>query len=96
MGDLDKYAASKHEIEKQALLLAVYGALSEAVSRGGGELQRVSLKLGEGECLMVLNARFPGGLMVGFVGAEDMPAAFVKATREAGRDQIRWREDNYR
>lgn len=96
MGKVDKYAASKHELQKQALLLSVYGGLVEAVGRAGGELERISVRFGQGECLMILNARFPSGAMVGFVGADDLASVFVKATREAGRDKVRWREDEYR
>ncbi len=96
MGKLDEYTASKMEHERAALLLSMYGALVEAVARSGGELDRLSVRLGEDEVLMVLNAKFPAGRMVGFVGAQDLPSVFVKATRDAGRDVIQWRGDEYR
>jgi hypothetical protein len=96
MGKLEEYQSTKLENERQALVLSMYGALVDAVAHSGGQLERLSVRWGEGEVLMVLCAKFPSGWMVGFVGAQDLPAVFVKATREAGRDLIRWREDEYR
>lgn len=95
MGKFDKYARSLIDRQSEALLLAVYGGLQDAVNRNGGELVGVGIKFGDEELLMTLRAVFPGGRMVAFVGAEGLPAGFVKATREAGRDQLRWREDKF-
>lgn len=95
MGKFDKYARSLIDRQSEALLLAVYGGLEAAVQRGGGELVGIGVRFGEEEVLLTLRGVFPGGKMVAFVGGENMPGAFVKATREAGRDQLRWREDKF-
>jgi hypothetical protein len=95
MGKFEKYAESLIDRQREALLIAVYGGLEDAVSRNGGELLGLGIKFGDGELLMTLRAVFPAGRVVAFVGSENMPSAFVKATREAGRDQLRWREDKF-
>jgi hypothetical protein len=95
MGKFDKYARSLIDRQSEALLLAVYGGLVAAVERGGGTLVGIGIRFGDEEVLLTLRADFPGGKMVAFVGAEHLPEGFVKATREAGRDQLRWREDKF-
>jgi hypothetical protein len=82
--------------ERSRVVVSVYGGLEAAVGRAGGELVGLSVAWRGTDVLMTLRARFPAGRMVGFVGAADLPAVFVKAAREASADQVRWREDNYR
>lgn len=80
---------------QDAAMLAIYGGLDDAVSYAGGELAGFSVRLGVDECLMTLRAEFPGGRMVSFVGGEGLPEVFVKASREARGDKLKWRADGY-
>lgn len=82
--------------ERTRVVISVYGGLETAVERAGGELVGFSIAYRGSDVLMTLRAVFPGGRMVGFVGAADLPAVFVKARRDAQGDNVRWREDNYR
>lgn len=96
MSRLDVLMDARMKREREATLLAVYGALVDGVERGGGELLRASFVFTEGDCLCVLKARFPAGVMIGFVGAEDFAQALRKATTESSRDGIHWKEDKWR
>lgn len=81
---------------RQAKVLeAVYGGLYDAVGRAGGELTGLNVKWDGAEVLLVIKAVFPGGPMVGFVGAEDLAGGLVKAAREAVTDSIKWRADKW-
>lgn len=71
------------------------GGLATAVSYTGGHLLGISIKYTEDDILLTLRAEFPGGRMVCFVGAADLARGFVKATREAGKETLRWRADRY-
>lgn len=82
--------------ERSRVVRSVYGGLEAAVERAGGQLVGLSVSWRGTDVLMTLRAQFPAGRMVGFVGAADLPAVFVKAVREAGNDGVRWREDSYR
>lgn len=92
---LNKYERSYIDRQREAVQLAVYGALIGAVERAGGQLNGLNVKFGEDEVLLILKAKFPGGHMIGYVGAEDLPQGMVKATREAGRDAIKWKPDKW-
>ncbi len=81
---------------RSLLVTAVSGGLERAVGRAGGELRGISLKLNEYEVLMTLRAEFPSGAMVGFVGGEDMEVCFIKAMKQAGSDNVKWRQDKWR
>lgn len=93
---LEKKLEDRARREKDAAVFALYGGLEAAVGRSGGTLYGFSVKLQEGDCLMTLRAMFPAGRQVAFVGARDLVALFTKATREAGSDALRWREDNFK
>lgn len=85
-------AVTKH-IERTYRCLA--GGLATGVNYSGGQLVGLSIKYSDYTVLMTLRAEFPGGRMVCFVGADDLPKAFIKATRKAGQDGLRWRKDRY-
>lgn len=85
-------AATRH-IERTYRCLT--GGLATAVNYAGGQLVGISIKYTEFDVLLTLRAEFPGGRMVCFVGASDLAQGFVKATRDAGRDALRWRKDRY-
>jgi hypothetical protein len=89
---LDKRA----KLEKEATLLALYGGLEDGVSRAGGVLVGLSVKFNGFDCLLTLKAEFPAGMMVGFVGGEDLAHVIRKAAAEAVRDTVKWREDKWR
>jgi hypothetical protein len=96
---MSRQLEARLEVQQQkanaAVLDAVYGGLEAAVVRAGGELTGFNVRLGEGDVLAVLKAVFPGGAMVGFVGAESLADVLRKATREAGRDMVKWRPDKW-
>lgn len=95
----DKYQVEA-EIRQARLAERVFrcldGGLWQAVAYAGGQLEGFSVKSTEVDALMTLRARFPGGAMVAFVGADTVTACIIKATREAGGDRLRWRADKWR
>lgn len=96
MGKLDRLMDARAAKEKEQTLVAVYGGLEAAVGGAGGEMLGFSVKLDGLGCLLILKAHFPAGTMVGFVGAETIDGCLRKATWEAARDLIKWREDKWR
>lgn len=90
-------AAIEARIEKVRadVLHACFGGLEAGVSHAGGELTGFTVKYDGGGVLLVLRAVFPGGAMVGFVGSEDLAAGLAKAAREAARDAIKWKVDQW-
>ncbi len=79
----------------RGILEAVEGGLEVAVGRCGGTLTGLAVKGGEGDCLLVIKAVFPGGPQVAFVGGDNLGSSLIKAVREASQDKLRWREDRY-
>jgi hypothetical protein len=71
------------------------GGLVERVARAGGELQGLSVKYKDYECLVTLRATMPAGPMVAFIGAETLGGCLLKAYSHAGSDELRWRVDQY-
>lgn len=92
---LEQQMEDRTSREQDAVLQAVYGGLSEAVHRAGGDLTGFSVKLSGGDCLITLKAVFENNPSIAFVGSEDLPGALRKAVRELHRDQLGWREDRY-
>lgn len=92
---LDQKIEDRARRAKESALLALYGGLEDAISHAGGELTGFSVKLRGYDTLMTVRALFPAGAQVAFVGAEDLPAVFVKAMKEGKRDELRWRGDTY-
>jgi hypothetical protein len=92
---LDAKLEEQQRRRNDNLLLALNGGLEEAVSRAGGTLTGINVKMGEGDVLLILKAVFPAGAQVGFVGGETLPDVILKAVREAGRDQVKWRTDRW-
>ena len=92
---LEMYDEMRHEKRQKKVLEAVMGGLEAALQHAGGALTGLNIKMEEGDVLIVVKAVFPAGPMVGFVGAEDLPGALIKVTREARRDEIKWRADQW-
>ena len=84
--------AARH---RKAVIHAIYGGLDSAIEADGYELSGFSAKLAGGDCLLTLRASNAAGGWVAFVGASDLPDAFVKCVREARAGELRWREDRY-
>lgn len=82
--------------ETKALLLSVYGGLANSITRSGGSLERISIRLHGSDTLMTLVAGFPAGSMVSHIGSSDLAGCFVRAAREAGRESLTWKPDKYR
>lgn len=95
MSRLQELQAAKAKRQAEAVLLSIYGGLENAVEHSGGILTGINIKFSGFEGLMTLKAEFPGGNMVSFCGASDLPGLFVKATTQAGSDGLKWREDEF-
>lgn len=96
MSRLDVELDRRMKLEKEASLLAVYGGLEKGVEHAGGVLVGLSVKFNGFDCLLTLKAEFPSGMMVGFVGGEDLAQVLRKAASETVRDGVKWREDKWR
>lgn len=96
MSRLDVLMAERMKREREATLLALYGGLESGVERAGGELVGLAVKFNGAGCLLTLKAEFPGGMMVGFVGGDDLAHVMRKGAAESVRDQVKWREDKWR
>lgn len=92
---LEKKLEERQARERADALFAVYGGLSEAVGRAGGELHGLSFNFRAGDTLMVIKARFPSGRQVAFVGSEDMVGCLIKGVRLGRRDELQWRADQW-
>jgi len=86
----------KEQKRRDIISQAALGGLERAVERSGGQLQGISFKVGDWDVLGTLRADFPGGAMVAFVGGSSMGAVLHKAMQAGNRDELRWREDEYR
>jgi hypothetical protein len=96
MSRLDVLLDKRAKLEKEAALLALYGGLEDGVTHAGGVLVGLSIKFNGFDCLLTLKAEFPAGMMVGFVGGDDLPHVIRKAAAEAVRDKVKWRQDKWR
>jgi hypothetical protein len=74
---------------------ACNGGLESAVAHAGGLLSGLSIRIDEYEVLVTIKATFPGGPQVAFVGAEDVAGALRKGMREAARDSLNWKADQW-
>lgn len=96
MSRLDVEMDKRMSREKDATLLAIYGGLVSGVEHAGGDLIRISVSFDAVGCLLIIKAAFPAGVMVGFVGGEDMAQVLRKGAVDASRDLIKWRKDKWR
>lgn len=70
--------------------------LSGKIAYSGGDLTGFSMKIGNSGYLLTLRARFPGGHMVSWVGAENMTEVILKSERLASQEALEWNKDKYR
>lgn len=96
MSRLDVIMDQRQKREREASLLALYGGLESGVQHAGGELCGLTVKFDGAGCLLVLKAAFPAGMMVGFVGGDDLAHVLRKGAAAAVRDDVKWREDKWR
>ena len=92
---LEQVIEERTKRRSQELVNCVEFGLEEAVHRAGGELTGLAVKFRPGECLIVVKVILAGKPQVAFVGAEDFGSALLKAVREARRDKLRWKVDQY-
>jgi len=71
------------------------GGLSGLLRQEGLELQRVAIKLGEFDTLLILNAQSAEGPVVCFVGAGGPSNALLKAYKLARGGKLRWKVDRW-
>lgn len=95
MTKLDAMWDRRAKLERDAALLALYGGLESGVEHAGGLLTGLAVKFNGAGCLLTLKAEFPGGMMVGFVGGDDLAHVLRKGAAAAVRDDVKWREDKW-
>jgi len=71
-----------------------YGLLG-AVSHSGGILSGFTIKINDGECLLVLKADFGHLHRVAFVSGEDVGTVLIRGMNLARRDALNWKADAY-
>ena len=88
---------SADRLRKEALALhrALDGGLDSALQAAGFELLGLSLKVGEGDCLLTLRLSNHEGKSVAFIGSTDPVGCLTKALREARGAKLRYREDRF-
>ncbi len=96
MSRIDVMMGKRMKLERDASLLALYGGLESGVEHSGGVLHGLSVKFDGAGCLLTLKAEFPGGMMVGFVGGDDLAHVLRKGASKAVRDGVKWRKDKWR
>lgn len=95
MDEFQDFLDNRNERDRKQLLISIFGGLEAAVEHAGGILTGVSIKFSGDDTFMTLKAEFPGGNMVSFCGARDLPSLFIKARSEAGADRLKWRQDEF-
>ncbi len=95
MTKLDVMWDRRSKLERDAALLALYGGLESGVERAGGLLTGLAVKFNGAGCLLTLKAEFPAGMMVGFVGGDDLAHVLRKGASQAARDDVRWKADKW-
>lgn len=78
-----------------AIVESVEYGLIENVGRAGGVLDGFAFKDRGGDCLLVIKAEVSGKRMVAFVGSDNLGSLLIKAAKLAGRDELRWKADEY-
>lgn len=66
-----------------------------AVERAGAILVGVAINWRGDGWLGIVKVELSGRRQIAFVGAPGLAELFVKITREAGRDKLKWRDDRY-
>lgn len=92
---LEKAVEERQAKRATAILAAVEYGLVQGVGHAGGEFLGFSITDRGSDWLMVIKAVVGGSRQVAFVGAGDLGAVLIKATRLAGADGLSWREDKY-
>lgn len=92
---MDKVFAERARKEREAALMALYGGVEKSVEYAGGILTGLNFRPDGVGWLLVVKAEFPAGHMVGFVWHDDMASCLIKCSKEAKRDQLRWKDDQW-
>lgn len=89
---------SADALRKEALALhrALGGGIDSALQDAGYTLVGLSLKVGEGDCLLTLRLDNHEGAFVAFVGGQSVPTCLVKALREVRGGKLSYRQDKYK
>ena len=83
----------RREVNELAML--VDGGLEAAVAHAGGVLTGFSIRLNSGDCLMTMRVVLAGRRQIAFVGSDTLGNVLRKATREARKDGLTFRDDKY-
>ena len=87
------------ELEKKYAKSVIYmltGGLNSLAEKEGAQLQGITLRLEEGDCLLVIRALVGERHMVAFVGGVTGAGALHKAHTELRAGEMKWVPDKYR
>lgn len=71
------------------------GGFEDLVDDQGGVCLGISIRSHQYQSLLVIRAEFPGGAMVGFVGAQTAAEAINKAYGKLNNNKLKWQPDKY-
>ena len=86
----------RRQARRKAIVVAVEYGILAGVEALGGELRGVSIRTTPQNYLMTLRVEFDSGLMIAFVGSDDLGSLLIKVVRELEGNKLRFREDAYR
>lgn len=92
---LEERRELRQQKRDRAVIKALEYELSDALGHAGADLRGFTVKLGSGDCLVVLKVVLAGKRQISFVGAETVIDAILKAVREARSDRLVFRADKY-
>lgn len=89
----------KHELKatkrRDALVRALEFGIIGALEFNGIELQSMSIKPGDFDCLIVVKAIVAGKRVVAFISSDSMVNALLKLAHTAQQGTLRWKPDRY-
>jgi len=88
-----------YEVERQKkatrLLRVCDGGFAGKIRKSGGVLTGFSVKVGDEDYLMTIRAEYDGNKVISWVGASSLQNLLLKAYREAARENLRWKADEW-
>lgn len=85
----------REDKRQKALVRALEFELPGALETNGIMLLGLAIRYSAFDCLLTLKADIGGKTHVCFVGSDSIINCFLKATRDASNDGLRWREDRF-
>lgn len=85
----------REDKRQKALVRALEFELPGALETNGIMLLGISIRYDAFDCLMTLKADVGGKRKVCHVGSDSIINCFLKATRDASNDRLRWSKDKF-